>query len=58
MKVYVVMEQYPEDNDGDYNRELEAVHASQSGAEGNLTPEISEPGYRRERYILEMELLP
>lgn len=58
MKVFVVMEEYPEDDDGDYNREIEAVHASRPGAESNLTPEVNEPGYRRKRYIVEMELLP
>jgi len=57
-KVHVVMEEYPEDDDGDYNRDVEAVHASREGAEANLTPEISTVGYSRVRYIVEMELLP
>jgi hypothetical protein len=58
VKVWVVMEEYPEDDDGNCNRELEAVHISRDGAEANLIPEINCAGYRRVRYAVEMELLP
>jgi hypothetical protein len=58
MKVYVVMESWAVPDDGDWDIDIEAVHASREGAEGNLTPGRDGGGGARERYILEMEVLP
>lgn len=54
MKIWVVMEQYEQDDDGDWDRDIAAVHASREGAEANLTPE----GQWHVRDIVEMDLLP
>lgn len=61
MKVWVVMEQYVTDDDGDWATEIEAVHATKEGAEGNLTPDYAKTGHlsgTRERFIVEMDVLP
>lgn len=54
MKVWVVMQQYEQDNDGDWNVDIVAVHASPEGAAADPT----EPDQWCKHYIVEMELLP
>ena len=66
MKVWVVMEQLAIFDGDDGDIDLAAVHASREGAEGNLTVTEENAGgckgpFRsgsRERYIMEMEVLP
>jgi hypothetical protein len=61
MKVWVVMEQYAQDDDGDWAIELEAVHLSEEGVNANLTPDYAKTGHMpgtRERYAVEMDVLP
>lgn len=61
MKVWVVMDQLLFDDDGNSDVDIAAVHASREGAEANLVPDetagmmFTSP---RERYVVEMELLP
>lgn len=59
-RVWVVMEQLVEDDDGDSDVGLAAVHASHEGAKANLTPDgwCGSKGGPHERYIVEMEVLP
>ena len=52
--VYVVMSAYEQDDDGDWDRDIAAVHATREGAEADLV----EPTEWLERYIVEMELGP
>jgi hypothetical protein len=61
MKVWVVMEHWAIADEGDEANEIEAVHLSEAGANGNLEPDYCTSGYpsfTRERYVVEMEALP
>jgi len=61
LRVWVVLEQYAQDDDGDWNVELEAVHRTPEGAQANLAPDYETTGYRpgsRERWAVEMDVLP
>lgn len=61
MKVWVILEQFSVDDDGDFAVELIAVHASEEGAEADLIPDYATSGHSwgsRERYVVEMDVLP
>lgn len=60
-KVWVVEESYIIDDDGDWAIEIVAVHASEEGARGNLTPDYKASGHMedtRHRVCYRMDLLP
>lgn len=61
MEVWVVMERYQVDDDGDMAVEFEAVHATEAGALANLDPDYETSGFApgsRERWCFEAELGP
>lgn len=61
MKVYVIMDHWLHDDDGNSDNDVEAVHSSREGAQDALKPEygsIDTTGGIRAQHIVEMELLP
>jgi len=60
VKIWIVMECWRIDDDGDSATEFEAVHATEAGARANLEPDYATTGHRpgsRERYCFEAEIL-
>jgi hypothetical protein len=61
MKVWVVEENYTDDDDGNWATEIIAVHRTKQGAQANQEPDYETSGHMqgsRERCYYEMELLP
>jgi hypothetical protein len=61
MEIWIVMERWVHDYDGDEAVEFEAAHASEAGAAANLVPDYATTGFApgtRERWMFGAELLP